>query len=149
MKHVHKTVLLAFSPQQMYDLVTDVAAYPQFLPWCERTEVLVPDDGAGMTARLHLVLAGMHHAFTTRNTHEPGRRVQLALVDGPFKELAGDWHFTPIGPDGAACRVTLDLRYAFASAALDVVLGPVFGRIAASLVDAFVKRADALYASGR
>ena len=68
MKHVKKSVLLWYSPHEMYDLVTGVDQYPKFLPWCERADVLERDD-AGMTARLHLAYAGVHHAFTTRNNH--------------------------------------------------------------------------------
>lgn len=141
MKHVNKSVLLWYSAGEMYALVTAVAAYPSFLPWCEKAEVMDADT-TGMTARLHLKFAGLHHAFTTRNTHAPDRSVVMALVDGPFSSLAGTWRFVPIG-DGSqsACRVEFDLRYAFANRAFETVLSPVFDRVANTFVDSFVQRA--------
>ena len=93
MKHVKKSVLLWYSAREMYALVTAVAAYPAFLPWCERAEVL-DEDGQGMTARLHLQFAGLHHAFTTRNTHEPDRAVVMEkgriVMAGASDTLAAD-----------------------------------------------------------
>ena len=96
MKHVRKSVLLWYSARQMYDLVTQVQAYPEFLPWCDRAEVLEQTE-QGMTARLGLAFSGLRHAFTTRNTHQAGRLVTVELVDGPFSRLEGRWAFTPVG----------------------------------------------------
>lgn len=157
MKHVRKSVLLWYSARQMYDLVTQVKAYPEFLPWCDRAEVL-QESPEGMTARLGLAFSGLRHAFTTRNTHELGRLVTVELVDGPFSRLQGRWAFTPvgstpsyvIGPDAAepsACRIELDLQYALSAGPLEVVLSPVFDRVANTLVDCFVQRAEAVYGS--
>ena len=129
----------------MYSLVTAIEAYPGFLPWCEKSELLT-QDAHGMTARLHLHYAGLRHAFTTRNTHTPERSVVMALVDGPFSALDGTWLFSPIGAAGsAACRVEFDLRYAFSSRALETVLSPVFDRVANTFVDSFVQRAEQVY----
>jgi ribosome-associated toxin RatA of RatAB toxin-antitoxin module len=110
-----------------------------------------------MTARLGLAFSGLRHAFTTRNTHEAGRLVTVELVDGPFSKLEGRWAFTPVGGtpadavDGAdaaepaACRVELDLQYALRAGPLEMVLSPVFDRVANTLVDCFVQRAEAVY----
>lgn len=145
MKHVKKSVLLWYSAPEMYRLVTAVRDYPQFLPWCERAEVTERDEG--MTARLHLQYAGLRHAFTTHNTHQPDRQVTMALVDGPFSVLDGTWDFVPLGADGAppACRIAFDLRYAFSNRALEAVLSPVFDRVANTFVDSFVQRAEQVY----
>ena len=145
MKHVKKSVLLWYSAREMYALVTAVEAYPSFLPWCERAEVLA-QDAHGMTAKLHLHYAGLRHTFTTRNQHTPEQAVVMGLVDGPFSDLDGTWNFVPIGAAGSvACRVEFDLRYAFSSRALEAVLSPVFDRVANTFVDAFVKRAEQVY----
>lgn len=148
MKRVSKSVLLWYSPREMYTLVTDVQAYAQFLPWCERAEV-VDQHADGMTARLHLSYAGVRHAFTTRNRHEVDSRVTLDLVDGPFSELEGDWRFislaTPGGEEAQACRVEFQLRYVFSNLAFETLLSPVFDRIANTLVDSFVRRAEEVY----
>lgn len=145
MKTVQKSVLIWYSPQEMFDLVTSVQQYPQFLPWCDHTRVLEQDDN-GMLAEVGIALSGIRHSFVTRNLHEPGRRVQMQLVKGPFSRLDGDWHFHTVG-DGSqrAARVELLLNYGFDSGTLSKVVGPVFDRIAASMVDAFVKRAEQVY----
>lgn len=151
MKQVRKTVLLWYSPREMYDLVTQVERYPEFLPWCAAAEVLERHED-GMTAKLSLAYAGLRHAFTTRNTHEPDRRVRMHLVDGPFSQLDGDWHFlplnrpgTPAGGEPQACKIEFELRYAFSSFALEAVVSPVFDRIANTFVDSFVKRAEQVH----
>ena len=151
MKHVKKSVLLWYSPREMYTLVTDVAAYPQFLPWCEQAEIL-EEDANGMLARLTLSIAGLRHGFTTRNEHRPDQCVGVKLVDGPFSSLDGIWKFERVGrgskeadEDTRACRIDFELRYAFASAALEAVVSPVFDRIANTLVDSFVQRAEQVH----
>ncbi|MFM7531668.1 MAG: type II toxin-antitoxin system RatA family toxin [Rubrivivax sp.] len=147
MKHLRRSVLLWYSAREMYELVTAVEDYPRFLPWCERAEVLGrhPD---GVTARLSLSYAGVRHAFTTRNAHAAHEAVTMQLVDGPFARLEGSWAFRPIEAvpvDRQACRGELDLRYAFSSSALEALLSPVFDKIAATLVDSFVSRAESVY----
>ena len=147
MKTVHKSVLIWYSAEEMYALVTDVASYPMFLPWCDEARV-IDEDEAGMTAEVGLAFSGFRQAFTTRNTHVAGREVRLKLVSGPFSNLDGVWTFTPVGEgDERACRVQLDLRYGFNNFALQALVGPVFDTIASSLVDAFVKRAEQVYGS--
>ena len=99
-----------------------------------------------MKAEIGIAFSGIHQTFTTRNTHVPGREVRMKLVDGPFSNLDGVWKFLPLGQgDQRACKVTLEMHYAFKSAALAAVVGPVFDKIAGSLVDAFVKRAEHVY----
>ncbi len=147
MKHVNKSVLVWYSAQEMFDLVVDVAQYPQFLPWCDQAQVL-QEHADGMTARLGLAFAGLRHAFTTRNTHFQDQEVRMNLVDGPFSHLEGKWRFADLKPtasDSKACRATLDLTYAFEGRTAELVLSPVFDRIAATLVDAFLARAQAVY----
>jgi ribosome-associated toxin RatA of RatAB toxin-antitoxin module len=148
MKRVTKSVLLWYSPREMYALVTGVPEYSQFLPWCERAEVL-EQHGDGVTARLHLSYAGVRHAFTTRNRHALDACVHIGLIDGPFSQLDGHWEFValplPGGEAAQACRIEFQLRYAFSNAALEAVLSPVFDRIANTLVDSFVKRAEQIY----
>jgi len=146
MKHVKKSVLLWYSPQEMYALVTAIEDYPQFLPWCPQAEVL-ERHADGVTAKLHMAYAGVRHAFTTRNVHTPESSVLVGLVDGPFSLLDGHWQFLPLGPPGGAlaCKIEFGLRYAFASGALEAVVSPVFDRVANTLVDSFVRRAEQVY----
>jgi len=145
MKSVHKSVLIWHSAHEMFALVADVPRYPEFLPWCSSGKVL-EQHPEGMTAAIGMSFGGLHKSFTTRNQHVPDRRIALELVDGPFSHLDGTWDFTPVG-DGSqrACRIEFTLNYGFASATLAALVGPVFDKIAGSLVDAFVKRADQVY----
>ena len=148
MKHIKKSVLLWYSPREMYALVTAVRDYPQFLPWCERADVL-SEDASGVTARLHLSYLGVRQAFTTRNTHRADASVALELVDGPFSQLDGTWQFMPVpagdGPTASACRIEFELRYHFNNRALQILVSPVFDRIANTFVESFVKRAEQVY----
>jgi ribosome-associated toxin RatA of RatAB toxin-antitoxin module len=151
MKQVKKSVLLWYTPREMYDLVTQVERYPEFLPWCNKVEVLAR-EGDTVTARLHLSYAGVRHAFTTRNHNEDGRSVRMELVDGPFSRLDGLWQFMPLNKPGAdagatACKIAFELSYAFSSGALEAVVSPVFDRIANTFVDSFVQRAESQYGS--
>lgn len=145
MKTVHKSVLIWYSAAEMFALVTDVPSYPQFLPWCDQASVL-DQSAEGMTAKVGISMAGLSQSFTTRNLHEQDRKVSLTLVDGPFSRLDGHWDFHPVGGGSErACKVDLTLRYDFDSATLSALVGPVFDKIAGSLVDAFVKRATQVY----
>ena len=148
MKHVKKSVLLGYTPHEMYALVTAVGDYPAFLPWCERAEV-TERHADGVTARLHLSYLGVRQAFTTRNVEVPDQSVMLTLVDGPFSTLDGNWLFEPVpvgaGPAAPACKVLFELRYSFANLMLDALISPVFDRIANTFVDSFVKRAEQVH----
>jgi len=153
MKSVHKSVLIWYSSQQMFDLVTDVAKYPEFLPWCDHARVLSLTE-TGMRAEVGIAIGGVKQSFTTQNEHRfdeqsQARQVILTLVNGPFSKLEGQWDFTPVGDtsqaEQSACRTELRLNYGFSNAVLAKLVGPVFDKIAASFVDAFVKRAEQVY----
>lgn len=145
MKTIEKSVLLWHSAHEMFALVTDVHHYPEFLPWCDRAQVIERTE-EGMVAEVGMAISGLKQSFTTRNRHVEDREVHLTLVDGPFSHLEGQWIFTPLG-DGEqrACKVEFRLTYGFSSNTLAKLVGPVFDKIASSLVDAFVKRADKVY----
>ena len=152
MKQVRKSVLLWYSPHEIYQLFTDIERYPEFLPWCERVEILGRDEQV-VTARLHLAYKGLRHAFTTRNVLVPEQSVAISLVDGPFSLLDGLWRFvrlplasTPAGvAETAACKIEFEMRYAFANAVLEAAISPVFDRIANTFVDSFVRRAEQVH----
>jgi ribosome-associated toxin RatA of RatAB toxin-antitoxin module len=145
MKTVNKSVLIWYSPQEMFNLVVDVPQYPRFLPWCDHASIL-STTAEGMTAEVGISFGGIKQSFITENTHSDGQAVKLRLVKGPFSKLEGCWHFLPVG-DGLqrACKVILELNYGFDNKTLGALVGPVFDKIAGSLVDAFVKRAEQVY----
>ncbi len=143
MKTVKKSVLIWYSPAEMYRLVIDVDHYPQFLPWCDKARVVSSEEN-GMLAEIGISFSGIHQVFTTRNTHITDQQVIIKLVDGPFSALEGEWNFLLLGSEQRACKVELTLTYGFDNT-LGKLISPVFDKIAGSMVDAFVKRAKQVY----
>jgi ribosome-associated toxin RatA of RatAB toxin-antitoxin module len=153
---IHKSLLIWYSPRQMFDLVSDVPRYPQFLPWCDAAQVL-QFHADGQTAEISLNFKGLRQKFSTRNTyvrHESGAlEDRLSLVEGPFSRLEGQWLYTPVGAvatglepsEAQACKVELFLSYSFGNPAMAALVSPVFDKIASNLVDAFVQRAERVY----
>ncbi len=127
----------------MYALVNDVAAYPEFLPWCKSSRV-ISQSANEMIASVEIARGALNQAFTTRNTLHQNKKIQIALVDGPFKTLHGAWSFHALKHD-SACRIELDLEYRFDSGLMSLAARPVFNQIANTLVDAFSKRAVQVY----
>lgn len=142
MRTVNKSALVPYSAESMYDLVNDVARYPEFLPWCRSASVLSQTD-TEMHARLELTRGGFHKAFTTVNSMQPKRTIAITLGDGPFRHLEGRWYFENLGPIGS--KVSLNMEFEFAGALLDMMAGPVFHEICNSLVSAFTRRAAEQY----
>lgn len=132
-----------YTPDQMFDLVNDVEAYPSFLPWCRGSRVLSKNEDV-ICASLDIAKGGIHHEFSTRNMLDHGNAIRIELIDGPFRHLEGHWQFKPIG-NNQGCRVQLDMDFEFSTRLLDLALGRVFTQISGSLVDAFCKRAQEIY----
>ena len=142
MAQVEKSVLVTQSALRMFELVDAVEKYPDFLPWCSAS-VCTFRDAHVTRATLHINYRGIRQSFSTENTKTAPQLMQIRLIEGPFKTLEGAWRFSDLG--GAGCKVELSLHYEFASRLLEKLVGPVFGYIANSMVDAFVKRAQSLY----
>jgi len=139
---VEKSALVPFSDQQMFDLVKDVARYPEFLPWCSAAECL-SDDGHKVCGRIEVSRIGIHQAFTTCNAYDAPRNMSIELVEGPFKSLRGAWEFIPLRED--ACKVMLRLEFEFSGHLINAAFGKVFQQIANTLVESFCKRAREVY----
>jgi ribosome-associated toxin RatA of RatAB toxin-antitoxin module len=142
MNAVERSAIVGYSAESMVALVEDIESYPQFLPWCRRTEVELRDDSRTV-ATLYIDYRGVRQSFTTENRREHHHAIGMKLVRGPFRMLDGRWRFTPLQDD--ACKVELGLAYQLASPVLGRLVGPVFDGIANTMVDAFVRRADAVY----
>lgn len=123
-------------------LVDDVETYPEFLPWCNDTEVHKRTDNV-VDATLELHKGSLSNHFTTRNTRHEFESIEIALIGGPFRQLQGGWRFTEIGEEG--CKVTLELEFAFENMFIDMMFGAFFEDTCNSLVDAFSKRAQVVY----
>lgn len=139
---VKKSALVPYSATQMFDLVYDVESYPRFLPWCSRAAV-ISETADQICGRIEVARLGIHQTFSTCNRFERPQRMDISLLDGPFRRLHGGWRFTPLRED--ASKVELELDFEFSGRLIDKAFGPVFNQIANTLVDAFCKRAEDAY----
>jgi len=141
---VEKTVLVAHTAEQMFNLVDRVEEYPQFLPWCGGATVDGMQDTT-MHATVHIDYHHIKQHFSTENRREPPFLIEMKLKSGPFQHLDGSWRFIPLGEE--ACKIEFRLHYEFSSKLLEKLVGPVFHYIANSFVDAFIRRAEKVYAT--
>ncbi|MDB3999683.1 type II toxin-antitoxin system RatA family toxin, partial [Litorivicinus sp.] len=125
MPKITRTALVSHTPEQMFDLVNDFARYPEFLPWCGAARVLEA-SGSAIVGELSIQKGSIRQAFTTRNTLTPPSRIDLSLVEGPFKSLGGHWRFESVGRD--ACRVSLELEFEFSGRFIAMAIGAVFSQ---------------------
>ncbi len=142
MATIKKSALVLYSASEMYALVNDIEAYPQFLPWCRSTQILSRAEDE-VRATIEMVKGGVHKSFTTSNRMQKYKMIDIRLLEGPFKRLEGYWRFEPLRGD--ASKVALDMEFEFSNQLLRMAIEPVFKQIANSLVDAFCKRAVDLY----
>ncbi len=138
---VHKSALVGHSAEEMFDLIEAAEHYPAFLPWCAAAAILHRDDSV-VVARIGIDYHGVRLSIVTRNPKRRPEWMAIDLEQGPFSRFHGDWRVKPLGEAG--CKVEFALRYDFSTAAMSRLAGPVFDRIANTLVDAFVQRADAV-----
>ena len=134
--------LVPYSVDNMFALVSNIGDYPKFLPWCQSI-ILHSQTESEVVATIKMGGAGLKQAFTTTNIIKPHHWIKMRLLKGPFSHLQGDWQFRPLGKEG--CKISLNLEFDISNRLLKMSLGPVFTKIANTLVDAFVKRANKLY----
>ena len=144
MPDVSQSVLVEFTPAQMFSLVDTVEDYSKFLPWCGGATLIHRDAGT-TRATILINYRGIRRSFTTENVKCEPATMQIRLVEGPFRNLGGSWRFTDLA--GRGCKVEFRLHYEFAGRLLDRLISPVFDHIAGTLVEAFVKRAGQIYGS--
>jgi ribosome-associated toxin RatA of RatAB toxin-antitoxin module len=143
MSYIHRSALVHYSPAEMYQLVNDVADYASFLPWC-RSSVVRNESETEMLASVEIAKGVLNKTFTTHNQLHKNFRIELQLVDGPFKKLSGYWQFDKLKTENA-CKVNLELDFEFDNALMSIAAKPIFTQIANSLVDSFCKRAVEVY----
>ena len=142
MASIHRSALLPFSAEQLYALVNDIEAYPQYMDGCVGAEVL-SSSAESMEARLDLARGGISQSFTTLNLLTPYESVRLRLQDGPFDYFDGIWRFQALAAQ--ACKVSLDLEFAVRGSLLSAAAAGLLDRVTGNLVDAVVQRAGEVY----
>jgi ribosome-associated toxin RatA of RatAB toxin-antitoxin module len=143
MPSIHRSALVAHSAEAMFNLVNDVESYPKFLPGCADSKVLNNTEQA-MSASLLISKAGIKQWFTTENVLYPAERIEMQLVDGPFRSLSGGWTFSALSDE--ACKIELNLHFEFTNKLAEMAFGKVFNSLASSMVTAFTERAKSVYA---
>jgi len=133
---IERSALVMRPAAAMYALVADVEAYPRRFGWCQAASVMERAEGR-MKARLDLQLAGFKTWFVTENVLDPGRAMDMRLVDGPFKRLHGRWEFLPLSE--AASKVSLTLEFEPSSSLLAPVVKLGLQGLADRMVDDFVR----------
>ncbi len=142
MAKIEKSALVPFSAQQMFDLVADVERYKEFLPWCSDSQLVSRTENE-VCGKIEVSRLGITQAFSTCNAIDPPHRMEIALREGPFKRLHGEWRFTQLRDD--ACKVSLMMDFEFSGRLINAAFGKVFHQIANSLVSSFVERAREVY----
>jgi ribosome-associated toxin RatA of RatAB toxin-antitoxin module len=140
---VQKSALVKFSARQMFDLVNDIESYPEFLPWCSASRIF-KREGDIVEAELTISKGGFKKSFSTRNTIDPGGRITVSLLEGPFTFLEGVWTFMPLRED--ASKISLDLEFEMPGVLASLAFGTVFNQICNTMVASFTERAKAVYA---
>jgi ribosome-associated toxin RatA of RatAB toxin-antitoxin module len=140
---LRKSVLVSHSAEEMFDLIEAAEHYPDFLPWCAATTIVERDDSV-VVADIEIDVHGVRFGIRTRNPKRRPAWMAIQLERGPFRRFHGEWHLTPLTADG--CRIEFDLRYDFDHSVVGRLASPVFDRIANTLVDAYVARADRMHA---
>ncbi len=143
MECISKSAVVPFTAEQMYALVNDIESYSQFLPWCSGGEVHEQDPHF-MKASVSLAVGRVKQTFTTENSLQPGKRIDVQLVSGPFKQLQGYWSFESAGE--GMCRIIFKMNFEYKNIIIKLALNKLFQRIGNTLVASFVERANSLYA---
>ena len=141
MREMHRSALVPYSADQMFDLVEQVEHYPEFLPWCTGTQ-LIERTEAVVAATVEVGFRDLHVHVTTRNEKRRPEWMAIHMKDGTFRHFFGEWRLTPLGTLG--CRIDFMLRYELALGS-EKLAGPLIDRAANQMVDAFVRRAEAIY----
>lgn len=142
MKKISRSALLPYSAESIFNLVNDVASYPEFLPWCGGAEV-VEESEESMVASILISKAGIKQSFTTQNVLKKPESIEMNLIDGPFKSLFGLWQFKSL--DEHACKITLDIEFEISNSFLNAAIGALFEQIVSTLVQSFCDRAKQVY----
>ena len=142
MSTVQKSALIKYSAQQMFQIVDDIEAYPEFLPWCSGSKILKREDDI-VEAELQISKAGFNKSFATRNRNDGHGKLFMTLLDGPFSSLDGVWDFMPLRED--ASKISLDLDFEMHGKFASLAFGAVFNQICNTMVKSFTDRAKQVY----
>lgn len=136
---IQREALVVQRRERLFALVRDVASYPSWFSWCREGRVLSRGGGdpPWEIASLTVEVAAVPVCFVTRNRYLEPERIEMSLVEGPFRSLEGCWNFHAIGAE--ATRVAFSLRFEPKARWIGAALGRGFARLADRMVDDFCR----------
>lgn len=138
MPNITRSAIVSYNAKQMFTLVNDVSAYPEFIPECTTSRVLEKNNKE-LTAEMKISKAGINKSFTTRNVITENQSIVMRLIEGPFSSFAGNWRFIPLSE--AASKVELHINFEFKNKLIELIFGSIFKEMANGMVIAFIRRA--------
>ena len=139
--HAEKRIL-PHTREQLFDLVSDIEKYPEFLPWCMATRVRQQTEDTSISDMV-IGFKMFREKFTTKVVLRRPGRIDVSYFEGPFKYLNNHWIFEPHG--NGACLIDFYVDFEFRSKILQATIGAVFNEAVRRMISAFEKRADKLY----
>lgn len=141
----HEVRHLSYSPEQMFDMVADVARYGEFIPWVVGVRMR-SDAPTESVADLIVGFKGLREQFTSRVHKTRPNSIRVDYLDGPLKHLANEWRFAA-GADGTGCTVDFTVDFTFRNSLFERLAGQMFDKALRKMIGAFEDRAAVLYAA--
>lgn len=136
--------IVPYTAQEMYALVNDIEAYPEFLSWCKSSSVTLRTDHE-VKATLTLSASGFTKSITTHNHMQQSKIIEMRLVEGPLNHLEAFWRFEDISASPQQCHIYFDIEFEISNRLIRMAFEPLLGKIADTIIGAFCHRADALH----
>ena len=142
MPQINRSALMPFKQKDIFNLVNDVEAYPDFLPWCSSAKIFEKTSDQ-VLAKLTLKKMGVSYELVTRNRLSPFNLIDIELVEGPLQNLKGEWLFTELGHLG--CKVEMSLGFELKKRFIDKAMGSLLENAAEDMVRLFSSRAASIF----
>jgi len=138
MNYINKSEEINVDHELIFTLINNVGEYHKFLPWCSDSKI-ISDINSKMSAEIEISKNFISWKFSTENTYDPNKRIDIKLIDGPFNHLEGYWEFKKV--DNYNTTVELYLEYKFDSRIIELSIKPIFSKIMSSILDSFISEA--------
>ena len=138
MKKIYKEEHINIDVSTIFNLINDIEKYPDYLPWCTKTEVDKQSKNITI-GKIYISKSFINWDFSTKNYIDENKSIKLEFVDGPFDTLSGQWLFIPI--DDHNTKVSLEINYEFKSKLIQVSIEPIFTTIMNTILQSFIQEA--------
>jgi ribosome-associated toxin RatA of RatAB toxin-antitoxin module len=142
MKNLHKSSIISYLAEDMYNLVANIRSYPDFVPYCVDSDIITTSDNI-VTAYIELSFHGIKKKFSTKNTMHPNNKITMKLIDGPLDFLEGCWEFKQVNNNSS--KISLDISYTVSGFAYAGIFETAIGSVSEQILKSFIKRAQEIY----